>query len=49
MDRGRFMRTPARLAAVVGGVLPIARTIAFRVGLYGEVLLRCPLSADAGS
>ena len=43
LDRGRFMRTPARLAGVVGAVLPIAETVAFRVGLYDEVLLRCPL------
>ena len=44
MDRGHFMRTPARLAEVVGRVLPIARTVTFEVGLYGEVLLRCPLA-----
>jgi hypothetical protein len=28
---------------VVGSVLPIAQTVPFRVGLYDEVLLRCPL------
>jgi hypothetical protein len=43
LDRGRFMRTPAHLARVVGAVLPIAETVVFRVGLYDEVLLRCPL------
>jgi hypothetical protein len=43
LDRGRFMRTPARLSRLVGGVLPITETIPFRVGLYDEVLLRCPL------
>jgi hypothetical protein len=25
-------------------VLPIAQTVTFEVGLYGEVLLRCPLA-----
>lgn len=44
LDRGRFMRTPARLAEVVGQVLPIAQAVTFDVGLYGEVLLRCPLA-----
>jgi hypothetical protein len=44
VDRGRFMRTPVGLAGVVGRVLPIARTIAFDVGLYGQVLLCCPLT-----
>ena len=44
LDRGRFMRTPARLAGVVGRVLPVARTITFDVGLYGQVLLCCPLT-----
>jgi ubiquinone/menaquinone biosynthesis C-methylase UbiE len=43
LDRGHFMRTPARLAEVVGRVLPIAQTVTFEVGLYGEVLLHCPL------
>ena len=44
LDRGRFMRTPARLAGVVGGVLSIARTVTFDVGLYGQVLLCCPVT-----
>jgi ubiquinone/menaquinone biosynthesis C-methylase UbiE len=44
LDRGRFMRTPTRLAEVVGRVLPVAQTVTFEVGLYREVLLRCPLS-----
>ncbi len=43
LDRGHFMRTPARLAEVVSRVLPVAQTVTFEVGLYGEVLLRCPL------
>jgi len=44
LDRGHFMRTPLGLAGVVGQVLPIARTLTFDVGLYGQVLLCCPLT-----
>jgi ubiquinone/menaquinone biosynthesis C-methylase UbiE len=43
MDRGRFMRSPEALAAVVGRVMPIERRARFDVGLYTEVLLHCPV------
>lgn len=46
LDRGRFMRTPAQLADVVGQVLPISQSLTFDVGLYREVLLNCRLAAQ---
>jgi ubiquinone/menaquinone biosynthesis C-methylase UbiE len=45
MDRGRHMRPPARLAALVGQVLPIATTERFGMGLYRELLFRCPIDS----
>jgi ubiquinone/menaquinone biosynthesis C-methylase UbiE len=41
LDRGRFMRTPARLAALVERVFAVETTRRWDVGLYTEVLFRC--------
>jgi ubiquinone/menaquinone biosynthesis C-methylase UbiE len=40
-DRGDWMRTPASLQQLVGSVLPIRRSVSFRVGLYAELLFVC--------
>jgi ubiquinone/menaquinone biosynthesis C-methylase UbiE len=45
MDRGTFMRTPARLATLVGRVFDVAETVHWDVGLYTEVAFRCPVAA----
>jgi len=49
LDRGRFMRSPERLADVVRRVFPVERTVRFDVGLYTEILLRCPSGAAAAA
>lgn len=49
MDRGRFMRTPEHLSRVVARVLRIEDRIDFAVGLYAEVLFRCPVSLSEGT
>ena len=41
LDRGRFMRTPARLRALVERVFRVEHTRCWDVGLYTEVLFRC--------
>lgn len=47
LDRGRFMRSPEGLAALVRQVLPVERTVRFDVGLYTEILLSCPSGVAA--
>jgi ubiquinone/menaquinone biosynthesis C-methylase UbiE len=47
LDRGRFMRSPERLAALVRRVFPVERTVRFDVGLYTEILFRCPGAATS--
>lgn len=49
LDRGRFMRSPRELAALVARVFAIEETVAFDVGLYTEVLLRCRAAEDRNS
>jgi ubiquinone/menaquinone biosynthesis C-methylase UbiE len=41
LDRGRFMRSPDRLAALVRTVFAVERTARFDVGLYTEILFQC--------
>lgn len=41
LDRGRFMRPPARLGALVERVFAVETTRRWDVGLYTEVLFRC--------
>ena len=45
MDRGGFMRTPEDLSALIGRVFQIEQSIRFQVGLYTELLFRCPVDA----
>ena len=47
LDRGRFMRSPEALAALVRRVLPVERVVRFDVGLYTEILLRCPSGPES--
>lgn len=47
LDRGRFMRSPEGLAALVRRVFPVERTVRFDVGLYTETLFRCLAGAAA--
>lgn len=49
LDRGRFMRSPEALAALVRRVFPVERTVRFDVGLYTEILFRCRAGAAAAA
>jgi hypothetical protein len=49
LDRGRFMRSPEGLAALVRRVVPVERTVRFDVGLYTEILFRCRAEAAAAA
>jgi len=45
-DRGRWMRAPSDLEALVRSVLPVARVVPVRIGLYDVVVYDCPLAPD---
>lgn len=45
MDRGRFMRNPSDLETLIARVFTIEEVMTFNVGLYTELLFRCPISA----
>jgi len=46
MDRGKFMRTPESLSALISRVFRIEENVCFDVGLYSELLFRCPAEAN---